>query len=359
MRGDQKVKSVFIRLLLIFISIFLISSITGLTVYVFPELKYFSAMPLPKNYSVTVEGVRLGQYLFYDPGLSKDSSLSCSSCHLQSHAFSDAGMRFSKGRNGTLMKRNTPALYNLAWFQSYFWDGRAASLEEQIFHPITSADEMNFSLYDLSERLNKNYFYKKKFKEVFQKNEIDSLQIAMALSQFLRSLISHESKYDQVIAGKAYFSKEEYQGFVLANEQTKGDCLHCHPTDGYALGTTGNFSNNGLDSVMNADNFPDKGRGEITHNREDNGKFKIPSLRNLVFTAPYMHDGRFRTLEEVLLFYSEQVYPCANIDSKMRTARNHGLHLSSDEQKKIVAFLKTMSDSVFIHDPKYCNPFLD
>ncbi|MBK8330154.1 MAG: cytochrome-c peroxidase [Bacteroidetes bacterium] len=325
--------------------------------YKFPELKIFPKMPVSENNPVTVEGVNLGRYLFYDPILSSDSSMSCASCHNQKSAFSDSPNDYSKGRNGTKSKRNTMPLFNLAWYPAYFWDGRAKSIEEQIFHPVRDNNEMNLEWKVAVSRLKNSKFYQLKFKKAFGDANIDSVQIAYSIAQFLRTLISYQSKYDQVINGMALFSKDEYEGFALANDQTKGDCIHCHITDGDVLGTTLVFSNNGLDSVINPAEFKDKGRGTVTGKINDNGKFIVPSLRNLSFTAPYMHDGRFKTLEEVIDFYSEGVKQCANIDSKMEFAHQGGAKLNSDDKKKIIAFLKTLSDSTFVSNIEFENPF--
>lgn len=325
--------------------------------YQFPELSFFPPMPKSKYNPVTTEGVKLGRFLFYDSALSFDSSLSCASCHKQENAFSDSPNKFSKGRDGILMSRNTMPLYNLAWYPSLFWDGRAATIEDQVFHPVRDKNEMNFPWKNLEKRISSNQFYKIFFKKAFGSRQIDSTKIAMAIGQFVRTLISYQSKYDLVIARKQKFTNDEYDGFVLVNDQTKGDCLHCHTTDGDGLGTTLKFSNNGLDLINSSDNFKDVGLGKVTGNKSDNGKFKIPSLRNLVFTAPYMHDGRFATLEEVVDFYSSGVKKSPTIDSKMEFAHQGGVQLSTDEKRKIIAFLKTMSDSTFISKKEFGNPF--
>ena len=342
---------------LIVLSLLFLGAKSGLSPHAFPEMKFFPEMPLPIHYTITEEGISLGRQLFYDPILSSDSTLSCSSCHQQKYAFSDAPNKFSKGKNSVFMTRNTLPLFNLAWYPSFFWDGKATGIENQVFHPITASDEMNMHPEDLCSRLNENKYYKSLFQEIFGAGEIDSEKVSIVLAQFLRSLLSNQSKYDRVIAGKDHFTENEIKGFVLVNDQTKGDCLHCHPTDGDALGTTLTFSNNGLDSVVDVQFYPDKGRGGISEKKEDIGKFKIPSLRNLLFTAPYMHDGRFKTLEEVLEFYSSGVKNCVNLDSKMQFANKHGANLSKEEQQSIIAFLKTLSDSVFISDKNFSNPF--
>ncbi|NOX46240.1 MAG: cytochrome-c peroxidase [Chlorobi bacterium] len=328
------------------------------TPYQFPEIKFFPEMPVSVDNPVTVEGVELGRYLFYDPILSRDYSFSCSSCHKQATAFCDSPKKFSKGIDGKLMVRNTMPLFNLAWYAEFFWDGRARSIEDQVFHPVTANDEMDMDWDNAAKRVRESEFYQPKFKASFGEMEIDSILISKAIAQFERTLISNNSKYDRVIRRETVLTQEEYEGFNLINDQSKGDCLHCHTTDSDALGTTAIFSNNGLDAVFGPNAYTDKGKGGITGRMEDNGKFKIPSLRNLLFTTPYMHDGRFETLEEVLDFYSEGVNESYNIDSKMGSAHRGGVHLTKGEKQKIIAFLKTMSDSSFIENPKFGNPFI-
>lgn len=325
--------------------------------YEFPELRRFPEMPEAEDNPVTVEGVDLGRHLFYDPILSSDSSISCASCHKQEFAFSDAPKAFSTGVPGTPVDRNTPPIYNLAWYPSLFWDGRAASVEDQVFFPVREHDEMNLEWPKAVKRIQRSELYPKKFQAAFGSTSVDSILIAKAIGQFERTLLSYRSKYDRVLAGKAYFTEDEYKGLELMNDQVKGDCLHCHTTDAGVLGTTGKFSNTGMDSIFDPANYKDKGLGGFTGNPQDNGKFKIPSLRNVVVTAPYMHDGRFETLEEVLDFYSEGVIESANIDPLMGASHNGGVQLTEKEKEQIIAFLKTMTDSAFISDPAFSNPF--
>lgn len=325
--------------------------------YHFPDLRYFPAMPAAAANPVTVEGAQLGRYLFYDPILSRDSNLSCASCHRQSNAFSDAPFAFSKGFNNILQVRNTPPLFNLAWYPALFWDGRVNSLEEQVFHPVRSAAEMQMDWNAVAVRVNRSPFYKAKFNIVFPGEVIDSTLIAKAIAQFERTLLSYRSKYDSALRGRAFFTPDEVAGFEIVNDMTRGDCLHCHTTDADALGTTLGFSNNGLDKAVLQDDYIDKGRGQVTGLPADNGKFKIPSLRNLAYTAPYMHDGRFKTLEEVMDFYSEGVKPGINTDSKMEFAHSGGPHLSAGDKQKIIAFLKTLDDHEFVTDTMFSNPF--
>ncbi len=326
--------------------------------YPFPELKFFPVMPLAETNPVTVEGAELGRHLFYDPILSVHQNMSCATCHRQEYAFSDAPNAFTKGNKDVLTKRNTMPLFNLAWYSSMFWDGRSSGIEEQVFHPVSDPNEMNLQWTEAVKRIQGSPFYKPKFALAFGNQPIDSVLISKAIGQFLRTLLSYQSKYDRVLAGKDNFTKDEYDGYVLVNDMTKGDCLHCHTSDADALGTIRTFSNTGLDRVLDPVQYKDKGLGAVTHNISDNGKFKIPSLRNVAVTAPYMHDGRFATLNEVLDFYSEGVQQSVNIDSKMGSAHQGGVRLSHEEKQKIIAFLQTLTDSVFITNPALSNPFL-
>jgi len=302
--------------------------------YEFPVLFAFPKMPVNEQNLATKEGVKLGRYLFYDPILSADSSISCASCHHQKNAFADAA-RFSKGIGAQLQQRNTLPLFNLAWYNSFFWDGRIAILEDLPFHPVRTKSEMNLNWQEAEKRIANKPFYRKQFRTVFKTESPDSNQIVFAISQFLRTLISANSKYDQVLRGEKHLTTDEYAGFILANNQTKGNCLHCHITDAHALGTNGKMSNNGLDA----------------------GLFKNPSLRNLAFTAPYMDDGRFNTLEEVVDFYSDSIKNPAYADSKMGHLQNGKSALNALEKKQLIAFLKTLSDSAFVLDARFSNPF--
>ncbi|TAE82262.1 MAG: cytochrome-c peroxidase [Bacteroidetes bacterium] len=325
--------------------------------YPFPELPFFPVMPRSGDNVVTREGAELGRYLFYDSTLSLNHHMSCASCHKQAAAFSDAPSAFSQGNNKHFTTRNTMPLFNLAWYPSFFWDGRAKSIEEQVFHPVRDSTEMNLPWKLAAKRMEKNAFYKKQFHHVFGKQKIDSVLIAKAIGQFLRTLISYQSKYDRVLDGKDRLTDDEYKGLVLVNDMTKGDCLHCHTTDANALGTTGGFSNNGLDAASGVLFYRDKGLGGTTQRTADYGKFKIPSLRNVAITAPYMHDGRFNSLEQVLDFYSEGVKQSVNVDTKMGFAHQGGARLNALEKHQIILFLKTLTDSTFITNPAFANPF--
>jgi len=330
----------------------------AITPYPFSGLEHFPPMPVNRDNIVTLEGADLGRYLFYDPLLSRDSSVSCASCHQQQFAFAD-GKKFGTGIDGKIQKRNTTPLFNLAWYNAFFWDGRSPTIEQQVFVPVSGHEEMDLNWKAATKRINANKFYRIKFKDAFGEVIIDSVLIAKAIAQFERTLISNQSKYDRVLRGEDIFTHDEREGFIIMNEMVKGDCLQCHTTDADALGTTGKFSNNGLDNISDANKFTDKGLGAITGKITDNGKFKIPSLRNVGFTAPYMHDGRFNTLEEVVNFYSEGVNKCANIDSKMEHAHQRGVQLDSVQKKQVITFLLTMNDSLFVKDVRFSNPFLN
>jgi len=327
------------------------------TPYIFEPIKYFPKMPVAENNPVTLEGIELGRMLFYDPILSKDSSISCSTCHQQANAFSDRGHAFSEGLNGDLTSRNTLPLFNLAWFDSFFWDGRASSIENQVIHPIHDSKEMNMDWETVVLRLNRSQFYPAYFYAAFGELPIDGDLISKAIGQFERTLISTNSKFDRVLKGEVFLSKDEYAGYGLVNDQTRGNCLHCHTTDGNGLGTTGKFSNNGLDNATTIFDFKDVGKGEMTKIESDYGRFRIPSLRNLAFTSPYMHDGRFETLSEVIDFYSEGIQLSPTIDTKIAFSDHGGSHLTTLEKSQIMSFLLTLNDSVFISNPAFSNPF--
>ena len=335
-----------------------LTSLPDPTPYSFPELTRFPPMPVSVANPVTVEGANLGRHLFYDPILSRDSSFSCASCHQQAFAFANGPVQFSTGIDGDEMKRNTMPLFNLAWYNRYFWDGRAATLENQVFHPVRDNTEMDLPWHIAEKRINQSQSYRAMFRAAFGTSKIDSSQIAKAIGQFLRTLISNNSFYDRVLRGEAHFDSATYAGFVLVNDQSMANCLHCHTTDADALGTKGTFSNNGLDGFVKETEYSDIGLAETTQQATDVGLFKIPSFRNVALTAPYMHDGRFKTLDEVLDFYSEGVKPGLNVDSKMARAHQGGVRLTTEEKRCIVLFLHSLTDTSFTSNPAFANPWV-
>lgn len=313
----------------------------------------------PEDNPLTEEGVLLGRMLFYDPLLSKDSTISCSSCHHQHHAFSDHH-RFSKGVDGSIGSRNSMALFNLARHENgFFWDGRASTLREQVLIPIQSEAEMDQSLESVVFKLGQSKMYQEHFRAAFGTEDVTVEKLALALEQFLLNIISQDSKFDRFVQGRTVLSESEERGRVLYfrrfdpldASRSGAHCIHCHSE---ANLDNGKFMNIGLDADGS---LTDPGRGGITHDPGDVGKFKVPSLRNIAVSAPYMHDGRFQTLEEVLGFYNQGIHGAANLESSLIPAANTGLALSNQDLKDIIAFLHTLTDPGFLQNESYGSPF--
>ena len=335
----------------------MVSGTNGPRPYPLPTPRFFPEMPLPEGYRITEEGVALGRMLFHDPLLGRDSAMACAGCHRQEHAFADTNTAFSTGVVGLRGTRNTPPLFNLAWYPAFFWDGRARTLEEQMLHPVRDPNELGADWPTVEARIRRSTRYPELFRAAFGTEHVDSLLVARAIGQFLRTLISADSKYDRVLAGRDRFTADEAAGFVLANEQHKGDCLQCHTTDRDALGTNREFSNNGLDPASDPLEYKDPGLGGITGRPADMGRFKVPSLRNVAVTPPYMHDGRFATLEEVIDHYSDGVHAGVNTDPRMGNAGRGGARLGPAEKQQLLAFLLTLTDSTFLTDRRHADPF--
>jgi cytochrome c peroxidase len=307
----------------------------------------FAPQPdLPRDNPLTGEGVALGSKLFFDRRLSSNDRLSCAACHRPNEALSDP-RRFSRGVAGAIGTRNAPALENLAWKSSFFWDGRAATLREQVLQPIQNPIEMHDTLSDVVAKVSADNNYPRLFANAFGSPEITSEKIARALEQFLLVQVSFDSKYDRVMNGQASFSAQEQRGFELFNTeydpyhgQFGADCFHCH---GGVLFQSQNFANNGLDAA-----FYDLGRYKITKRAGDEGKFSVPSLRNVAITAPYMHDGRFRTLDEAVEHYCTGMKRSATLDPNLAKHPDGGVPLSADDKRALVAFLKTLTDEKFL-----------
>lgn len=333
------------------------------------------ATPLPLNYPAyfgnrifvpdsnptTQQGVYLGRLLFYETSLSANNQLSCATCHQQRLAFTD-GQQFSRGVDGTLQPRNTMSLANLLWVQHFFWDGRAAGLEKQAETPLTSLHEMGQSLDISAKKLRNKKSYAAYFKAAFGNDSITGEKILKALAQFERTLISANARYDQYLRGEYQPTASELNGIALfyANPDPSRNirgaaCGHCHagPKTFSEL-----FHNNGLDSVPQ-----DAGRAAITGQLYDRGRFRVATLRNIALTAPYMHDGRFKTLEEVLDHYNEHVVPSNTLSPFLQNISNtpngQSLDLTAQEKKDIIAFLHMLTDSAFIADKRFSNPFLN
>tara|TARA_B100000768_G_scaffold168246_1_gene172980 strand:- start:1449 stop:2336 length:888 start_codon:yes stop_codon:yes gene_type:complete len=294
----------------------------------------------------------LGRKLFYDPILSADNTQACASCHNPINAFTDSN-RFSAGIDGFTGSRNSMPLFNLAWNyeDQFFWDGRESGLENQAFEPVTNPIEMHTSWPEVSEKILQDSDYPQLFEAAFGNSIIDSVLVAKAIAQFERTLISANSKFDAYLVGTSSLTVQEIEGFNIFMDESKGDCFHCHGSENNPLWTDNKFHNNGLDS-----NVTDLGLGGITGDPSDNGKFKSPSLRNLIYTAPYMHDGRFSTIDEVINHYSEGLQNSPTIDPLMKNVSQGGVQLNPEEKANLKAFLLTLTDDDFINNPNFSNP---
>ncbi|MFY0675458.1 MAG: cytochrome-c peroxidase [Bacteroidia bacterium] len=326
----------------------------------------------PEENPTTVEGVELGRHLFYDVRLSKNNTISCASCHKQENAFTDPD-RFSVGFEGKTTARNSMSIVNMRWQRLFFWDARAQTLEEQVLMPIQDHIEMGMALDETLTKIEDIDIYPDLFELAFGDKDITSERISFALAQFVRTIISQDSKFDEVFGLpdakiRQAFTAEEYLGYQLFTTHVDPDyfgdknnpgsvtrganCGDCHLGQ---LMTNNLITNNGLDLE-----YSDNGYGDINSKEKWDATFKTPTLRNIELTAPYMHDGRFETLEEVVEHYDEHVKEHKNLDFQIEEAGNHlpgVLHLTEDEKKALVAFLKTLTDYQLINDPKYANPF--
>jgi cytochrome c peroxidase len=323
---------------------------------IFPS--FYPAPNLPADNPLTEEGVYLGRMLFYDPILSFDSTISCASCHFQEHAFADPAT-VSTGIFGLKTGRNAPALYNMAYSRVFFWDARQRTLREQVFEPIQAHNEMAMTLPVLDAKLKKSALYKTWFKKAFG-SEPNVFDLTLAMEQFMLTLVSKDAKFNKFFPGNFnVLTEEEKRGAFLFNnfvENGGADCSHCH---GGALvqqnnPNSGGIANNGLDMV-----FADKGFGAISGKALDMGTFKTPSLLNIAVTGPYMHDGRFSTLEEVIDHYSDSVlFNSPTLHPIMKKHQPDGQRRLTPQQKSdLKAFLLTMTDTVFMNNPAYKNPF--
>ena len=342
------------------------------TPYRFQMSAAFPIPDLPRDNPLIEERVTLGEKLFHETALSKDGTISCASCHDSKHAFTDP-RRYSIGVREQVGTRNAMPLFNLAWKSSFFWDGRAPSLRAQALMPIQDHTEMDESLANVVAKLTakgragsplpaardiagngahgvtrptSNSNYPALFAAAFDSPEITSEKIGLAIESFLLTLTSFDSKFDRALRGDAELTSAEKRGFELfmteydpRREQYGADCFHCH---GGALFQSQTFANNGLDS-----SFTDIGRAKISGKDSDNGKFSTPSLRNIALTAPYMHDGRFTTLEEVVDHYSTGVKRSATLDPNLAKHPDGGLQLNEADKRALVAFLRTLTDEKY------------
>jgi cytochrome c peroxidase len=308
----------------------------------FPQATYtFGENP------VTKEGFELGRKLFYDPILSVDSTVSCSTCHRQTTGFADPTHRINHGVNNRFGKRNSPGIVNMAFLSSFFLDGGVVHLDFVPVNAITSEAEMGNTLEEVVRRLSRHPAYAEAFRGAFHQEAIDSRQVLHALAQFTAMMVSANSKYDKVMRNEGVvFTEEEQEGHALFTRK----CAGCHTPD---LFTNGGFHNNGLDSVFDKD----PGRATITRDDRDLGKFRVPGLRNVFLTPPYMHDGRFTTLEEVLDHYRSGVKDSPTLDVLLKQEGNRGISFTNEEEEKIIAFLKTLTDAELAKDKRFTDPF--
>ncbi|MBX7224612.1 MAG: cytochrome-c peroxidase [Chitinophagales bacterium] len=334
------------------------------TPYIFPDLPDWKDIVQDPENPVTNEGVYVGRKLFYDPILSKDFTVSCSTCHKPENSFSDPS-KFSQGVDGTLGDRNSMALVNLTWGKKFFWDGRSATLREQALIPVPHEKEMKLAWEDAVDRLNKDEKYKDLFCQAFGTSNITKELVTKALAQFEMTLISYNSQYDRFLQGTYNPDASFFRGLNIFITE-KGDCFHCH-----ALAAIESFAdpirvftNNGMDEVSDVNAFSDLGVGGITGADNDKGKFKIPTLRNLAFTAPYMHDGRFKTLDEVIDSYNLGPQQSPTVDNILIVKANYrlenfghwGLNLTDEEKQDLKNFLLSFSDTSFVNNPAFQKP---
>ncbi len=311
----------------------------------------------PANNIVSNAGATLGRVLFYDKRLSINHTIACASCHQQASGFSDPH-RFSTGFAGGLTGRNSMGLANARWYQrrAFFWDERSATLEIQVLQPIQNAVEMGMTLPLLETRLAAEPYYQTLFSSAFGTPQVTSDRISRALAQFVRSIISTQTKYDAgVPVNFTNFTAQENQGRQIFNGQ--GGCATCHGTDNFVPGPA--IFNNGLENP-----YVDKGVGGITGRAQDEGLFKVPSLRNIALTGPYMHDGRSATLEAVVEHYNSGVVNHPNLSPQLRNppggpggGQPRRLNLTAAQKAALVAFLRTLTDNSLASDPKFADPF--
>ena len=290
---------------------------------------------------LTEEGFQLGRQLFYDPILSKDSTISCASCHLQATGFTHVDHSLSHGIDGKIGTRNSMTMMNLAWSKTFMWDGGVNHLDVQALNPITSSVEMNETFANVVQKLQKSDQYKSLFNAAFGDENITGQRILKALSQFELMLVSSNSKYDKVKRKEAVFTDQEQNGYQLF----KNNCASCHTEP---LFTNGNYENNGIpiDTTLN-----DIGRQRITEKSEDYLKFKVPTLRNIQFTNPYMHDGRFKKLTEVIKHYNS-----IGNDKNLPKQLQKSMNLTDNDRVDIVAFLLTLTDNEFLFNKRFSFP---
>lgn len=302
-----------------------------------PEPNYnFSANPLTKA------KIDLGKALFYDPLLSANNSISCATCHSQYNGFAHADHALSHGIDDRIGTRNAPVLINLAWNKTFMWDGAIHHLDMQALAPISHKDEMAESIEHVIDKLKQSSIYPPLFKKAFPEEEINGANTLRSIAAFLLTLNSYNSKYDSVMLGRSQFNNKESKGYALF----KNHCSSCHIEP---LFTHGGFENNGLPMD---EKLKDIGRVKITQNTGDSFLFKVPTLRNIEYSFPYMHDGRFTKLNEVLNHYGVGIKQGNTLSSLLQQP----IRLSSDQKVELIAFLLTLTDKRFLFNPEHSYP---
>jgi cytochrome c peroxidase len=319
----------------------------------------FPPPPISPDNKLTEQGVKLGRMLFYEKKLSGDGTQACASCHRQEHAFTDTA-QFSTGILGFLGGRQAMSAFNMAWnTNQYFWDGRANLLRDQSIMPIQDSLEMHETLPNVVAKLSADKIYTDQFSRAFGTSEVTSERISLALEQFMNSIVSVNSKFDKAQAGSATLTPSEERGrrlyFSEFNpffpDSSGADCAHCHGGPNFS---NNEYMNNGLDAVANQ---TDIGRQKATGNPGDRAKFKVVSLRNIALTAPYMHDGRFNTLEEVIEHYDSGIETSPTLEGHFYQILPTGLMLSAQDKADLKAFLLTLTDDDLMSNPAYASPF--
>ncbi len=304
-------------------------------------------MKIPEDNPLTEEGVYLGRKLFYEPLLSANNQMSCASCHQHQNYFKDSNFTFSTGIDGIQGNRNAMALFNIGYEKSFFWDGGAPDLESQVLGPITNPLEMHETMLNVVNKLQKHPLYPSLFKKAFGTDKITSKHIMYAIAQFERTLLSGNTRFDKWRRGEIEFTTQELRGFNIFMDEKKGTCAQCH-TFGNTF-TDFEFRDIGLDSIPS-----DLGRYRITLNPDDIGKFKTTTLRNIAMTAPYMHDGRFKTLRECIEFYNTDFHYSKNLALELKSVPKG--RMNDDEIDDLITFLNTLTDSTFVHNKNFSNP---
>tara|TARA_B100001093_G_scaffold3827_2_gene4021 strand:+ start:1340 stop:2416 length:1077 start_codon:yes stop_codon:yes gene_type:complete len=331
------------------------------TPYAIDIPSHFPQMNIPEDNPMTEEGIELGRFLFYETKLSGDNTMSCASCHQLNSSFAD-NVALPLGIQGIAGTRNSMPLFNLGWDDFFTWDGRKTSLEGQILEPVPNPIEMHLKWTDAVDKLQLDVSYRNKFFRAFGEEGIDSMKVAKSIAQFIRTIISANSTFDVMYKFEnglplttsenstlGNIEAEVWAGYDLFKSLNGADCFHCHNGP---LMRVKKFSNNGLDMI-----FSDQGRALVTQNINDEGKFKVPSLRNLSATGPYMHDGRFDSLEEVIEHYSTGIQQSETLDPLIEFANQGGVQLDELEKQWLQKFLLSLNDTTYINNPKFKDPF--